>query len=165
MPKSGAILWREDIAMFRRRIGVVAFFVVCLIAPLAAAQPRLQDSPPAETRIVPYSAVLPTCEDGILLARIQRGFDDAEREFWSSALAIESFAKVRETGFRTDGLSYIPRRRCEAAALFNDGARRTVVYEIAEDMGFIGMGSGLTWCVVGLDRNHAFSPHCKAVGP
>lgn len=151
--------------MFYRRKGIVAFFAVCLTAPLAAAQPRLQDSPPAETRMVPYSGVLPVCQDIILLAKIQRGFGDTEREFWESRLEIESFAEVRETGFRTNGLSYIPRRWCEAAALFNDGARRKVVYEIAEDMGFIGMGSGVTWCVVGLDRNHAFSPHCKAAGP
>ncbi len=136
----------------------------CVLAPLAAAEPRLGDAPPAEARMFPYSADLPACDDSILLARIQRGFYDRERDYWASELAIDGFVNVRETGFRSNGLSYIPRRWCEAAAQFSDGAQRKVIYEIAEELGFIGLGSGVTWCVVGLDRNRAFSPHCNAAG-
>ena len=34
-----------------------------------------------------------------------------------------------------------------------------------EDGGFAGFGQGVEWCVVGLDRNWAFNPACKAAKP
>ena len=48
------------------------------------------------------------------------------------------------------------------------GGRTQVVdirrrFEIAD--GIIGWGYGVEWCVVGLDRNKAFSPRCKMAGP
>lgn len=115
--------------------------------------------------MLPYTGILPACDDGFALARIQRAFDDQESDYWQSGLAIESFSRVRETGLRSNGASYIPRRYCAARALFNDGRERKVVYELGEDLGFLGMGFGVAWCVEGLDRNHVFSPNCKAAGP
>ena len=115
--------------------------------------------------MLPYTGVLPPCDDDFALARIQRAFYDQESDYWQSGLAIESFGGVRETGLRVNGASYIPRRYCAARALFNDGRERAVVYELGEDLGFLGLSFGVTWCVAGLDRNHAFSPHCKAAGP
>lgn len=152
--------------MFRRAVATAAFALVHALAqPAAAKEPSLADTPPAEARMLPYSGVLPACDDGFALARIQRAFYDQESDYWRSGLAIESFGGVRETGLRVNGASYIPRRYCRARALFNDGRERAVVYELGEDLGFLGMGFGVTWCVVGLDRNHAFSPDCKAAGP
>ena len=29
----------------------------------------------------------------------------------------------------------------------------------------LGIGYGIEWCVVGLDRNWAFNPLCKAAAP
>jgi hypothetical protein len=113
----------------------------------------------------PYTGALPACDDGDVLARIAWEFRDRESEYWRSDLAIESFARPREAGLRANGASYIPRRYCEARALFDDGRERAVVYELGENLGFIGLGYGVTWCVKGLDRNHAFSPDCKAAGP
>ena len=152
--------------MFRRAVAMAAFALTCALAPSAAAkEPSLADTPPAEARMLPYTGVLPACDDGFALARIQRAFYDQESDYWQSGLAIESFGGVRETGLRVNGASYIPRRYCAARALFNDGRERAVVYELGEDLGFLGMGFGVTWCVVGLDRDHAFSPNCKAAGP
>ena len=152
--------------MFRRAVAMAAFALTCALAPSAEAkEPSLADTPPAEARMLPYTGVLPACDDGFALARIQRGFYDRESDYWQSGLAIESFGGVRETGLRVNGASYIPRRYCAARALFNDGRERAVVYQLGEDLGFLGMGFGVTWCVVGLDRDHAFSPHCKAAGP
>jgi len=152
--------------MVRRVVAMAALSLACALAPPAAgAGPSPADTPPAEGRMLPYTGVVPTCDDGFALARIQRGFSDRESEYWQSGLAIESFVGVRETGLRSNGASYIPRRYCAARALFNDGRERAVVYELGEDLGLIGMGFGVTWCVQGLDRNHAFSPDCKAAGP
>jgi len=58
--------------------------------------------------MLPYTGVLPACDDGFALARIQRAFYDRESDYWQSGLAIESFGGVRETGLRVNGASYIP---------------------------------------------------------
>ncbi len=121
--------------------------------------------PPAEARLLPYSGDLPDCANELALAEIARQFWDRERDYWGSALAIETFGAIRETGFRTRGLSFIPRRHCEASALFNDGATRRVIYSIGEGLGFIGFGWGVEWCVVGLDRGKAYAPACSGAGP
>jgi hypothetical protein len=135
------------------------------IGAAMAGEPGLSDTPPAEARIIPYSADLPPCDEPYVLAQIQAEFERRETNYWQSGLVIEGFEQPRETGFRTNGLSYIPRRYCRARAQLNDGHRRLVVYEIGDALGFIGIGYGVTWCVRGPDRNHAFSPACEAAGP
>jgi len=137
-----------------------------LVASACVAQTvPLQDDPPAETRFTPYSADLPDCASKLVLAEIVRKFWDSERDYWDSALSLETFDAIRETGFRTRGLSFIPRRHCEATALFNDGETRGVIYSIGEQLGFLGFGWGVEWCVVGLDRGKAHPPACSAAGP
>lgn len=135
------------------------------VSAAAAGTARPQDVPPAENRYPPYTGVLPLCSDPEVLKEISWYFGKREAEFWNSDLAIVSFEAAKEYGYRSSGESYIPRRYCTAEAVFNDGARRKVVYNIGEALGFIGIGSGVTWCVEGLDRNHAFSPNCRAAGP
>jgi hypothetical protein len=136
------------------------------VSPACAfdARPREYD-PPAEYRYPPFTGALPSCADPGVLKDISDKFGWREMEYWSSGLAIAGFEKVAETGYRTNGLSYIPRRYCQGEALFTDGKARRVVFNIGEALGFIGISYGVTWCVVGLDRNHAFSPNCHAAGP
>jgi hypothetical protein len=45
------------------------------------------------------------------------------------------------------------------------GVRRAVHYAIVEDAGYLGVTWGVEWCVVGLDRNWAYSPACKMARP
>jgi hypothetical protein len=137
-----------------------------VLAPaLAGERGRREYDPPAEYRYPAYSGALPLCSDPWVLQEITDGFVSREREYWNSGLAISAFESTVETGYRTNGLSYIPRRYCQGEAFFADGARRRVVYNVGEGLGFIGVGWGVTWCVEGLDRNHAFSPNCRAAGP
>jgi hypothetical protein len=150
--------------MVFRALKTSAAAIACLFAaPAAAQQLRPSDAPPAETRIFPYGADLPLCDDVTVLAQIRGDFDSRERNDWDTPLGIDSFAATRETGFRSKGLSYIPRRYCQADALVNDGSVHKVVYTIGEGAGFLGYGSGVTWCIVGMDRNHAFAPDCEAL--
>ena len=151
--------------MFRRAVAMAAFALICALAPPAVAKERSPaDTPPAEARMLPYTGLLPACDDGDVLARIQWEFGDRESEYWQSGLAIARFSRALETGLRANGASYIPRRYCAARALFNDGRERAVIYQLGEDLGFIGMGYGVVWCVEGLDREHAFSPDCRVAG-
>ncbi|MGD9544537.1 MAG: hypothetical protein AB7F41_01350 [Methylocystis sp.] len=145
------------------RTAAIALFA--LGGAAALAQPAREENPPAEFRILPYSGLTPYCVDPTILDQIVKDFAAREAWYWNSPLVITAFDRVREYGVRNNGLSYIPRRYCRALALFNDGVSREVVYNIGEGLGFIGAGPGVTWCVVGLDRNHAFSPMCRAAGP
>jgi hypothetical protein len=152
--------------MAHRAITLAALaFAGLSIGAAKAGEPGLADTPPAEARMIPYHGDVPPCGDPSVLERIQAEFERRESNYWQSSLVIEGFGEPRETGFRTNGLSYIPRRYCRAQAALNDGHRRMVVYEIGEELGFIGISFGVTWCVQGLDRNHAFSPACEAAGP
>ncbi len=157
----------------RRRIPNIGGFLACAAAGAilmtcmkgSLAQPLRDENPPAELRMAPYSGQTPACADPSVLADIASGFVARESWYWNSPLAIVAFEGVVEAGLRNNGLSYIPRRYCRASAVFNDGLRRAVVYNIGESLGFLGGPPGVTWCVVGLDRNHAFSPDCRAAGP
>jgi hypothetical protein len=121
---------------------------------------------PAERRYSPYDGVLPACDDPAVAQRISWNFRQREDEFWDSGLEILGFGEVRETGYKTNGLDYIPRRYCRARAWLNDQRKpHQVFYAISEDLGIIGIGFGIEWCIVGLDRNDAFAPNCKMARP
>ena len=107
-----------------------------------------------------YDGLLPSCESA--LPQISSEFSEKEGKYWNSALAITGYDRVRETSFRPWTSDNIPRRYCSARALLNDGKPRTVEYSIIEDGGFAGYGPGVEWCVVGLDRNWAYNPRCRA---
>ncbi|MCO5130449.1 MAG: hypothetical protein M9932_07770 [Xanthobacteraceae bacterium] len=107
-----------------------------------------------------YDGVLPPCESA--LGTITAQFAERESTFWNSALQITGYDRVRETGFRPWLSDSIPRRFCSARAMLSDGKPRTVDYSIIEDGGIAGYGPGVEWCVVGLDRNWAFNPRCRA---
>ena len=104
-------------------------------------------------------------ECGQALHAISSQFAEKESKFWNSSLAITGFADVHEVAFRPWAANSIPRRFCTANAMLSDGRPRQVHYSIIEDGGFAGFSSGVEWCVVGLDRNWAYNPSCKAARP
>jgi hypothetical protein len=120
---------------------------------------------PAEQRWSPYSGALPTCDDSWVLGQVTYGFGATESGFWASTLQIGGYDRIREIGFRANGLGYIPRRYCVARVALNDQSFHLIVYQIKESLGFVGFGWGVDWCVVGLDRNLAYAPACSALRP
>lgn len=110
-----------------------------------------------------YDGNVPACE--YALDAISSRFSEKESKFWNSSLQITGYADVREIAFRPWASNAIPRRFCTAHAMLSDGKTRQVHYSIIEDGGFAGYGSGVEWCVTGLDRNWAFNPACKAARP
>ncbi len=141
----------------------IALFLVCSFGvSWAQARPLT----PAEQRYVhPYSGALPVCEDLSVLQRIASRFHEADREYWSSGLQIIAYENVREIGYRTNGLDFIPRRYCNAGVQMSDGRTRRVTYAVGENLGVIGWGWGVEWCIIGLDRNLAFGGGCRIAGP
>jgi len=110
-----------------------------------------------------YDGALPPCEAG--LGEVSARFAEKESRFWNSNLQILGYERVRETAYRPWAADTIPRRYCSAEALVSDGRRHMVYYSIGEDTGFLGASWGVDFCVVGLDRNGAYSPRCKMARP
>ena len=138
--------------------------VIALLTLCGAAQAQGY-STPAEQRYSPYTADLPPCDDPGVLSTITSRFEHKESSYWNSPLQIGGYDRIREIGFRANGAGYIPRRYCMARANLNDLKPRAVIYQIGEDLGLIGLGYDVEWCVVTLDRNLAYAPGCQTVRP
>jgi hypothetical protein len=152
--------------MFFARFAAVAattLFFAGAASSLCLAAPR--SSLPAEEYTLPYTGSMPLCDDPFVLNSVSSAFGWREWEFWHSGLQLSEFRQVRETGSRSNGIEYIPRRYCTARATFSDGHERVVKYNVIEDGGPFGYNFGVDWCVVGLDRNRAFAPGCQAATP
>jgi len=112
-----------------------------------------------------YSRDLPGCEYHPALDRIIANFHTKEIRFWNSQLRIVGIEEIREVDTMPWAAQSIPRRYCRGTAVINDGVKRQIFYSIAEDTGMIGMDWGVNFCVVGLDRNFAYNPDCRAAQP
>jgi hypothetical protein len=112
-----------------------------------------------------YERTMPTCDYAPALVRIVEGFGSKESRFWNSELRIVGIEDIRETAVLPWAAQSIPRRFCRGTALVNDGRRHAIYYSIAEDTGTIGGDWGVNFCVVGLDRDWAYNPACRAARP
>jgi hypothetical protein len=110
-----------------------------------------------------YDGLVADCDKA--LPTIATQFWEKESSFWNSSLKITGFSAIHEIAFRPWQSDNIPRRYCTGQAMLNDGKMRTVHFSIIEDGGFAGYGQGVEWCVVGLDRNWAYNPACRAARP
>jgi hypothetical protein len=110
-----------------------------------------------------YDGRLAPCEAA--LGTITSQFQEKESTYWNSALRITGYGRIHETAFRPWQSDNIPRRYCSADVALSDGTRRTVHFSIIEDGGFASYSQGVEWCVVGLDRNWAYNPACRAARP
>ena len=142
-----------------RAVAVAAVFAG--LAGGASARPVV----PAEQRYDSYDGDLPACDDPGVLDRISSRFSRKESEYWNTSLEIVSYDQVKLLAARPYGLDHVPRNFCTARALLNDNSYHEVSYSVAEDMGIIGFGYGVEWCLQGLDRNLAYAPACQAARP
>ncbi|HWZ05842.1 MAG TPA: hypothetical protein VNY53_02890 [Bradyrhizobium sp.] len=110
-----------------------------------------------------YDGKLAPCESA--LGTITSQFQEKESTFWNSALRITAYGRIHETAYRPWQSDNIPRRYCSGDAMLNDGTVRAVHFSIIEDGGFASYSQGVEWCVVGLDRNWAYNPACRAARP
>jgi hypothetical protein len=160
--------------MLRAITGWLAMLGAVSLAHAASGpQPITQYETPAGARWAPFSSDLPKCDDTSVITTISGRFDDTETAYWGGRSAIYSFERMREIGFRANGLSYIPRRYCVARVTIVDPRvpppphpeTGTVVYNVIAADGIIGWSWGVEWCVVGFDREHAYEPACHVLRP
>ena len=160
---SGFIENEEKMRFRSIRRGLTACFALGLLAQTPAlARPMT----PVENRDMPYSTDVPACNDPSVLGKISSRFSSRET-YWNSGLEIAGFDNLVETGYRTNGLDYFVRRYCTGRALLSDGKARKVTYAIGgAEQGWLGvLGSGVEWCIDGLDRNLAYGADCRAARP
>ena len=112
-----------------------------------------------------YDNNVPLCEEHGPLNKIATRFGTKEGRFWNSALTIVGFEKIREIAWEPWSSGMMPRRYCVASVVVSDGTRHRINYAIIEDGGMLGASYGVEWCVVGLDRNWAYNPACRAARP
>ena len=141
--------------------GLLAGLLALSATHAALARPVV----PAEQRYLDYSGNLPPCDDPGVLARISSRFEQKESEYWNSSLQIQAYDHIASIGIRPWGLDHIPRTFCTGRAHLNDRSVHEVSYAISEDLGIIGFGYGVEWCVEGLDRNLDYAPDCKDARP
>jgi hypothetical protein len=141
--------------------------VVAVLLGLLAVAPTAQAANPLELNFwlsgPRYDGNLPGCEAA--LPSITYQFREKESGFWNSALEIKAYAGVHEVAFRPWQSDNIPRRYCSGDVLLNDGKTRPVHFSIIEDGGLASFGHGVEFCIVGLDRDWAYNPACKAAKP
>ena len=142
-----------------------AAMILALLGLSTAARADSPYSDPAEQRWSWYVGNPAACDSRSVLDRIASRFGTTEGVYWKDNLSIGSFDRVRELSFRGNGTEYIPRRYCIARAHFSDESYHTVIYDIIENQGIIGVGDGIESCFIGLDRLHAFSPACHNLRP
>src|SRR4051812_26932027 len=145
-----------------RRLIVSVLLVLACAAPAAAAnwfELNFYLSGPR------YDAVVPLCDDPGVIGQISSKFAHKEGEFWNSALGIVGVDRIRESAFRPWAAQTIPRRFCSGIAHISDGTKRPMHYSINETGSWLGVGWGIEWCVVGLDRNWAYNPACRMARP
>jgi hypothetical protein len=112
-----------------------------------------------------YDGNVPLCDEHGPLNKIMARFATKEGRFWNSALTIVGFEKIQEVAWEPWASGTIPRRFCTASALVSDGQWHRINYSIVEDGGMISASDGVEWCVVGLDRDWAYNPACRAARP
>ena len=112
-----------------------------------------------------YDRAMPACDYPAALDRIISNFRTKEVGFWNSELRIVGVENIREIDTMPWAAQAIPRRYCSGMAVINDGAKHPIYYSIGEDTGMIGVDFGVNFCVVGLDRNWAYGPACRAAKP
>ncbi len=112
-----------------------------------------------------YDREMPACDYAPALDRIIGDFHSKEARFWNSELQIVGIEHIHQTAVLPWAAQSIPRRFCSGTAVINDGVRHPIYYSIGEDTGMIGMDWGVNFCIVGLDRNWAYEPACRAARP
>lgn len=145
--------------MYRLLLCVVALFG--LSAPAFAGGVIV----PAEQRHYPFNGEIAPCDDTLVLWKARYHFDDKEYQYWNPPLHITGITDIKEIGYRTNGVAYIPRRYCLGTAMISDGVPRQIIYQVQQSLGFAGASIGVEMCVVGLDRNFAYSPACSVLRP
>lgn len=143
-------------------------FILAAVAALASAPAWAADLP---DRIVIHEAIRAEnpCGDAHVLSRIVERFAWADRHTWHRGLLIDTVANGRPSGHPFPEPGLIRRDYCMADAAMTDGSGRTIFYAIEYGQAFatigawLGRGSYVDFCVLGLDPWRVHDEACRTV--
>jgi hypothetical protein len=146
---------------FRAALVAGAFVVSASALPATAADPA--------NRGAVATAVdgLPTCADDGVLGTIRSRFAYGAAHVEKRDIELVTIEKIRETDFSL-GPSPIARRLCAATVSLSDGTVSRLAYRIERSTGFaapgyLGLPSGVDFCVVGHDPWRVHDGNCRAL--
>jgi hypothetical protein len=147
----------------QRLVLALAFAVALVAAPPALA---IHDTDQREALLQHERALRPVpafCEDPGVLAHILDRFAWAERHTWHRGFVMVALEAPRERYNVFYGPGLLRHRHCVAEAVFSHGAIAPVYYTVELGMGLASMGSGVVFCVPGLDPWRIYGPGCSTV--
>ena len=97
------------------------------------------------------------------LSKIKNKFAWAEHHTWRRGFVIETLENPRLRYDVFGGQSLIDHTHCRAEALMTDGRRWTVYYIVEKWGGFASIGTGVEYCVVGLDPWRIHDGYCRTL--
>jgi hypothetical protein len=103
------------------------------------------------------------CTDVGALNRIVHRFAWAERTQWHRGFVIERISNPRPSGHSFAEPGQVVRDYCVGDSVMSNGMLFTVYYAIEHGLGFVGLGSNVDFCVLGLDPWHIYDGDCRTV--
>lgn len=132
---------------------------------LGAAGAQAADWPERTQQVTVDVSRVPACDNPRVLHEVADSFQDKESTYWNSDLKLIGFSQTREMAYRPWGVEFVERRFCHSRTTVSDHVERDVYYVIGYETGTLGITWGVEFCVIGLDRNLAYSPACKMAQP
>ena len=131
------------------------------IALLTAGLVALSSAPAAAGDINLLGAE--ACVADRTLRKIVKRFAWAERNNWQRGFEIETLENPRLRYDVFNGPSMIAHTHCQAEAHMTDGRQWTVYYTVEEGMGLASIGTGVEFCVLGLDPWYVHDRDCRTL--
>jgi len=129
------------------RVGVLSFGAAIALCASSACAGDYRAS-------APYLTI--RCNEHAVRDRIAADFN---ARYWPMTLV--GMRRLRTAKWNSWPQALIPRRFCSGQVLASDRQPRPIYYSIIED----GSSYRVEWCVVGLDRDWAYNPHCRLARP
>jgi hypothetical protein len=134
---------------------------LALILAFGSAQAADVDS----TLVVqaPPVAAATACSRASVLRRIEVRFAYAERRTWHRGFTIRSIGNPRPSHHPYAEPGLVKREYCMADGVMTNGDTNVIFYTVEHKVGFVGIGTYVDFCVLGLDPWHVHDGECRTV--
>ena len=109
------------------------------------------------------ATVLPDCDRGDVLARVNSTLWMAERNVVKSGDPVRRIANPRQSKLRENGPRYVAQRFCRATGYTENGRKQNIYYLIEAKAGFAGYGFAVEACIPNRDPWKIHGAYCRSV--
>jgi hypothetical protein len=137
------------------------FFAALAAALLGAPALAADVSGPMVVSTQPADDVV--CGHPGVIDHIMDNFAWSERTLWHRGFVMQSIDNPRPSGHPYAEPGLVVRDYCTADSTMSNGMQFPVYYAIEHGLGFVGIGSNIDFCVLGLDPWHVYDGYCRTV--